>query len=130
MAALCWFEGKGDFAVKVIDLSTVRKAKVEMEGAEKAHKQLVIGASDGSPSFSVRVFTLEPDGHTPFHTHPNEHLNYIIEGQGVLVSEDGSEHVIRKGSFALVLPDEKHQYRNTSKDQPMVMICAVPKEYE
>ena len=30
----------------------------------------------------------------------------------------------------LVLPGETHQYRNTSNDSPMVMICAVPKEYE
>ncbi len=116
--------------MKVIDLAKVAKAKVDMEGAEKAHKQLVIGASDGSPRFSVRVFTIEPDGHTPFHSHAGEHLNYIISGQGVVVSEDGSEQEIHKGSFALVLPDEKHQYRNTSKDEPMVMICAVPKEYE
>jgi quercetin dioxygenase-like cupin family protein len=29
-----------------------------------------------------------------------------------------------------VLPDEKHQYKNVSAKEPMVMICAVPKEYE
>jgi quercetin dioxygenase-like cupin family protein len=28
------------------------------------------------------------------------------------------------------MPNEKHQYRNTSKDQDFVMICGVPKEYE
>jgi quercetin dioxygenase-like cupin family protein len=116
--------------VKVIDLAKVAKDKVDMEGAEKAHKQLVIGASDGSPRFSVRVFTLEPGGHTPFHAHAAEHLNYIISGQGALVSEDGSEQELRQGNFALVMPDEKHQYRNTSDSEPMVMICAVPKEYE
>jgi quercetin dioxygenase-like cupin family protein len=30
----------------------------------------------------------------------------------------------------MVLPDEKHQYKNTSAKSPVVMICAVPKEYE
>jgi len=116
--------------MKVIDLAKVAKDKVDMEGAEKAHKQLVIGASDGSQRFSVRVFTLEPGGHTPYHTHAAEHLNYIISGQGALVSEDGSEQELQQGNFALVMPDEKHQYRNISDSEPMVMICAVPKEYE
>jgi quercetin dioxygenase-like cupin family protein len=30
----------------------------------------------------------------------------------------------------LVLPNETHQYKNTSATKAMVMICAVPKEYE
>ena len=57
-------------------------------------------------------------------------MNYIIEGQGVLVTEQGTEHEVRRGDFALVLPDEKHQYRNKSDSKPLVMICAVPKAYE
>jgi quercetin dioxygenase-like cupin family protein len=116
--------------MKIIDLATVPKLKMGMEGAEKTHKQLVIGADDGSPNFSVRVFTIEPNGHTPFHSHPSEHLNYVIDGHGVLVREDGEEQEIGRGNFALVLPDEKHQYRNSSQQEPLVMICAVPKQYE
>lgn len=116
--------------MKIIDPATVPKLKMTMEGAEKTHKQLVIGADDGSPNLSVRVFTIEPNGHTPFHSHPFEHLNYVIDGHGVLVNEDGEEQEIRTGDFALVLPDEKHQYRNGSQQEPLVMICAVPKEYE
>ena len=80
--------------------------------------------------FSFRVFTVEPNGYTPYHIHPFEHLNYIIEGNGVLVKGDGSEHMVKKGDFALVLPNEKHQYRNKSAEEPMIMICAVPSDYE
>ena len=32
--------------------------------------------------------------------------------------------------LTLVLPNEMHQYRNESKDEQLVMICAVPKEFE
>jgi hypothetical protein len=28
------------------------------------------------------------------------------------------------------LPDEKHQIKNTSKTHNLLIICAVPKEYE
>lgn len=116
--------------MKIIPLQDVEKKKVNMEGAQGAWKQLPLGSSDGAPVYSYRVFSVEPGGHTPYHSHPYEHMNFIIEGEGVLVNEAGQEKPIRKGDFALVSPDEKHQYRNASPDKPFVMICGVPKEFE
>ena len=113
----------------ISNLQTVRKSRVEMAGADGAYKQIPISKNDGAPNFSFRVFTLEPGGHTPLHSHPFEHVNYIIEGNGALFF-DGKEHSIKKGDFVLVLPGEEHQYRNPSKSKTFVMICAVPKEYE
>ncbi len=100
-----------------------------LEGAKGVHKQIPLSTKDGTPTFSFRVFTIEPGGHTPFHQHQFEHMNYVIKGEGTLVSQDG-EHELREGDFALVLAGEKHQYRNSSENQNLVMICAVPKEYE
>lgn len=116
--------------MNIRSLDKVEKIKANMEGADKVYKQVPISKDDGSPVFSFRVFTIEPGGHTPFHRHPFEHLNYIIEGSGVIVNESGQEREVKKGDFALVLPDEKHQYKNKSISEPMIMICAVPKEYE
>ena len=116
--------------MKITSLEKVGKVRMNMEGARDAYKQIPISAADGTPFFSVRVFTIEPGGHTPYHTHAFEHLNYVIQGRGALVAEDGTEHPVKQGDFALVLPNEKHQYRNAADDQPLVMICAVPKEYE
>lgn len=56
-------------------------------------------------------------------------MNYVIEGNGVLVNENGEEKPVQKGNFALVEPDEKHQYRNAG-DKPFIMICGVPIEFE
>jgi quercetin dioxygenase-like cupin family protein len=116
--------------MKTISLDQVSKSKMAMDGAKDVYKQLPISRADGTPSFSFRVFTIEPGGHTPYHTHDFEHLNYIIEGRGALVNEAGKENPVEQGDFALVLPGEKHQYRNTSADRSLIMICAVPKEYE
>jgi len=116
--------------MKVISLDHVEKTKVEMPGAEKAYKQVPISVNDGTPNFSLRVFSLEPGGFTPYHQHNYEHLNYVIEGEGVLVKEDGSTLTVKAGDFALVMPNEKHQYRNASTDQYFKMICGVPKEFE
>lgn len=115
--------------MKVTSLDKVAKVKVDEEGAKKVYKQVPLSKDDGSPTFSFRVFTIEPNGYTPFHTHSFEHMNYVIEGRGVVVAGD-EEKEIRKGSFVLILPNEKHQYKNTSQDELLVLICAVPKEFE
>ena len=39
-------------------------------------------------------------------------MNFIIEGSGALVNEAGEETPLKAGDFALVNPDDKHQYRN------------------
>jgi quercetin dioxygenase-like cupin family protein len=57
-------------------------------------------------------------------------MNYIIEGEGLIIDEHGKERAVRAGDFALVYPDEMHQYRNTSADRAFRMICGVPKEFE
>jgi len=116
--------------MKIIRLQEIEKIKADMEGAKNVYKQVPISKNDGSPIYSLRVFTVEPNGYTPFHKHNFEHLNYIIEGHGILVNEDGEGQEIKKGEFALVLPNEKHQYRNKSKKDPLIMICGVPKEFE
>ena len=116
--------------MKITRLDETRKEIPKMEGASGISKQVPISRQDGSPIFSVRVFTFEPGGHTPFHTHPNEHINYVIEGSGAVVTASGEERDIKKGDFILILPNEKHQYRNKSTGNPLVIICAVPKAYE
>jgi quercetin dioxygenase-like cupin family protein len=113
----------------IIALEKVKKTVPKMEGAEGIFKQIPISKADGTPNFSFRVFTIEPGGHTPLHNHPFEHLNYIIEGAGIVVSGE-KEHKMKKGDFIMVPPGETHQYRNDSEKGELVMICAVPKEYE
>jgi quercetin dioxygenase-like cupin family protein len=114
----------------IAGLDKTEKVKVDMEGAKNTWVQRPVSSADGAPNFSFRVFTVEPEGYTPYHTHAWEHVNYIISGQGALVDETGTQRPVEQGDCCLVLPEEKHQYRNTSADQPLVFICAVPKEYE
>jgi quercetin dioxygenase-like cupin family protein len=115
--------------VHITSLEKVKKTIPNMEGAKGIYKQIPISGENGSPTFSFRVFTIEPDGHTPLHSHPFEHLNYVIDGTGTVIAEN-QEHELKKGDFVMILPGELHQYRNTSARKPLVIICAVPKEYE
>jgi quercetin dioxygenase-like cupin family protein len=116
--------------MKITSLDKAEKVPVTMEGAKNAFRQVPISKADGAPTFSFRVFTIEPGGYTPFHRHPFEHVNYVIRGWGAVATEGGDERPIGEGDFVLVLPDEVHQYRNKAEDSPLVLICAVPKEYE
>jgi quercetin dioxygenase-like cupin family protein len=117
-------------AMKITSLEKVEMNSLAMEGAKDVYKQIPISRSDGTPFFSFRVFTIEPGGHTPYHKHRFEHLNYIIEGTGLVAAEGGEERPIKKGDFLLILPDEVHQFRNSSLEEPLKLICGVPKEYE
>jgi quercetin dioxygenase-like cupin family protein len=112
----------------ITNLEKTTKTIPDMTGAKNVLKQVPLSKKDGAPNFSFRVFTIGPGGHTPFHSHPFEHLNYVIAGVGKVVTSE-QEHDVRKGDFVLILPDEVHQYKNNGT-RPMVMICAVPKDYE
>ena len=113
----------------VTKLDKVEKTIIGMEGAKGVCKQIPLSRKDGVPTFSFRVFTIEPRGYTPFHQHEFEHMNYVIKGEGILVSED-REHELREGYFALILAGEKHQFKNSSEKQELLIICSVPREYE
>ncbi len=116
--------------MKVISLNEVPSSAVKMEGVKNAFKQVPISEKDGSPTFALRVFTIKPGGFTPYHQHPYEHLNYVIKGRGFIVNEKEELQNIKEGDFILVMPDEKHQYRNASDNEDFMMICGVPKEFE
>ncbi len=116
--------------MKVVSLEEVPSVPMTMEGAVNVSKQVPVGKEDGAPSFSFRVFTIAPGGHTPYHVHTSEHLNYVIAGRGAVVNEAGEQRTVKAGDFAMVLPNEKHQYRNVSATEDFKMICAVPVMYE
>ena len=98
---------------------------VQMEGADKAKMRLVIGKDHGAPNFYMRIFELEPGGHTPYHQHPFEHENYIMDGKGELVREDGKEP-LKVGDIVFIPGGVMHQYRNAGKEV-FRFICLIPK---
>ena len=114
--------------MKITRVEETPKTQVQMEGARDAFKQVLIGKADGSPTMSLRVFTVAPGGYTPHHAHGFEHINYVIAGRGELVTDQGPR-AIAAGDFVLVLPDERHRYRNVGGD-PLVFACLVPTAYE
>ena len=110
--------------MKVEKSSNIAKKPVEIDGAKGAEMRLLISKADGAQNFAMRMFELQPGGHTPLHTHAHEHEVFIVEGNGVFVCEDqeyefGPEYVI----FAP--PNKEHRFKNTS-DSLLRMLCLIP----
>ena len=91
-------------------------------------KRVLIGPSDGAPTFAVRLFTLSPGGHTPAHTHPFEHGVVVLRGRGSVLTPTGPVEIGER-SVVFVPPGEHHQFRNTG-DAPLEFLCVVPVKYE
>lgn len=100
--------------------------EVIMNSVKGVFIQWLIGEGSNAPNFYLRLFEIEPEGHTPFHIHPWEHEVFVLEGKGVINTPDRS-HPIGKWSFALILPNEKHQFENKG-DIPLKFLCVIPKE--
>lgn len=114
--------------IKVITPDQAIKSVIEDQETKGVKKNLLIGSREGNPTMALRVFELEKGGYTPFHKHPWEHINYILEGEGVLKTEKG-ELELKKGYTVFVPSDEKHQYKNVGAGK-FSFICLVPVEKE
>ncbi len=78
---------------------------------------------EGRP-FVVRLFCVDPGGHTPRHSHGWEHQVVVLSGRGeVLV--DGRRFEISEGDYLFVPPNAEHQFLNTS-DVELRFICVIP----
>ena len=110
--------------MKIEKSSNISKSPVSDEGAKDVAIRWLISKEDGAPNFAMRMFELEPGGHTPLHTHPQEHEVFILEGEGTLVFE-GKEHPFGAEYVIFVPPNREHRFKNTG-DSFLRMLCIIP----
>ena len=99
----------------------------EMEGIEDAPgvwRRVVIGAEDGAPRFTMRLFEVKPGSATPFHSHWWEHEVFILSGEGTVRGKD-AERAVSTGVVVFVAPDDEHCFVNTGKEM-LRFICVIP----
>ena len=80
--------------------------------------------ADGAPNYALRVIEVAPGGHTPKHTHPYEHENFVFEGSGRVLIED-TWHDVGPGRVIFVPANALHTYENAS-DAPFRFLCGIP----
>jgi quercetin dioxygenase-like cupin family protein len=109
---------------KVVHYSEVPSAPVpDLEGVTI---RWAISKDDGAPHFALRVFELQQGNCSPQHDHWWEHEVFIVDGEGVLWTEEG-EHPLRAGTVVYVPGGLEHQFRNTGPGL-LRFLCMIPHE--
>lgn len=103
------------------DVSATAMAGAGIEGVVK---RVLVSPEQGWEGWVMRLFDVEPGGHTPRHTHDWPHINFVADGAGEL-HMDGEDLEIEKGSAAFVPAGVVHQYTNTGAE-PLALLCIVP----
>jgi quercetin dioxygenase-like cupin family protein len=110
--------------MKLANSNDIPKQPVEIDGAKGAMIRVLIGKNDGAPTFAMRMFEIEPGGHTPLHRHPHEHEVFVLSGHGVVVHE-GETSPIGAEDVIFMPGNAEHRFENTS-DVPLRFLCLVP----
>ena len=110
--------------MKIAKSSSVKKSPVEIEGAKDVEIRWLIAKDDGAENFAMRMFEIQPGGHTPLHTHSEEHEVFILQGRGTFVYE-GAEHPFEAEHVIFVPSGKEHRFMNTG-DSLVRMLCVIP----
>ena len=110
--------------MKIAKSSDVALNAVEMDGVEGVGIRWLISKDDGAENIAMRMFEVEPGGHTPFHIHPHEHEVFAVAGNGVFVCE-GKEHEFGPEHVIFVPGGVEHQFKNTG-DSVLRFLCIIP----
>ncbi len=105
--------------------SEIRREEVDVEGAKNVTIQWLIDNKIGAPNFAMRQFVIGKKGYTPLHEHDWEHEIFVLYGDGALVDENGKEIPLKKNDFALVPPNEIHQFKNVGNED-FAFLCLIP----
>jgi quercetin dioxygenase-like cupin family protein len=110
--------------MKIEKCGNITAETVDVEGAKDTRIRWLISPQDGAENFSMRIFEIEPGGHTPLHTHPHEHEIFVIEGRGTFVFE-GTEHKFEKDYVIFVPGGKEHRFKNTGNSL-LRLLCLIP----
>ena len=110
--------------MKIEKSSNIEKKPVIMEGAKDIDIRVLISKNDGAHNFAMRMFEVQPGGHTPLHVHPHEHEVFILEGKGTFHCE-GKDYPFEPEHVIFVPGDAIHNFQNTG-DSLLRFLCLVP----
>jgi quercetin dioxygenase-like cupin family protein len=106
-------------------IDAIPATDVVMEGAAGVRMRIAVGEPHGAPHFVMRVFDVEPGGHTPHHAHDFEHEVFVLAGKGTLREEAGASP-LALGVVAFVPAGAVHQFRADAAEG-LRFICVVPR---
>ena len=94
------------------------------EGVKDTKVRWLIAKKDGADHFAMRLFEIQPGGHTPLHQHDWEHEVFVLEGNGV-TKDKTNEKEFSQGDVFFIPSMEWHQFINTSENI-LKFLCLIP----
>ena len=110
--------------MKIEASRNIPRQAVEIDGAQGVNIRRLIGKSDGAEHFAMRMFELQPGGHTPLHAHPHEHEVFVVAGEGAVVYQN-ADHPLEPEHVVFVPGGVEHRFKNTG-DSAFRFLCLVP----
>jgi len=114
--------------MRITRVADIEPKNMDMEGAEAVTMRVLVGSEEGAPTFVMRLFEVEPGGHTPMHKHAWEHEIFVLDGEGEAVTPE-SRVPLQPRTAAFVAPNETHQFVNRGS-QTFRFLCLIPVEQQ
>ncbi len=111
-------------SMKITNYKDTPGQRFESEAVQGVTGRVVIGKADEANNFCMRVFTVEPGGFTPRHSHEWEHEVFIHSGVGK-VYQNGEWREVTSGTAVFIPGNEEHQFMNGGGED-FVFICLIP----
>ena len=102
----------------------VDERSVEMEGARDITIRWLIDPKVGAENFAMRLFRIEKDGCTPYHQHDWEHEVFVLQGDGIVRTEEG-DHKLGPRSVLFMPSGKWHQFLNAGPED-FEFLCLIP----
>lgn len=115
---------KGGFEWNEVRPANYKPADATWKGVTR---RVFVGETGESPRFHLRYFEIVRGGYTTLEQHRHEHAIAVVRGRGqVVIGCDTRE--VGFGDVVYVAPDDPHQFRNDSADEPFGFLCIVNAE--
>ncbi|MEF8878761.1 MAG: cupin domain-containing protein [Candidatus Thermoplasmatota archaeon] len=111
--------------MKHFNYKDVELEKPDEKGLKDVKLRWLISKKDGAENFAMRLFKIQPKGHTPLHQHDWEHEVFILEGKGIVRNKEKKETPFKPGDVFFVPSMDYHQFVNTG-DKDLKFLCMVP----
>jgi len=109
---------------KVIHYSDIKAKEFGPAAPGASIRVLIDDEHDGAPVYKLRMIEIVVGGNSPDHSHPYEHENFVVEGEGQVRIGD-TWHDLKPGDVVFVPPGVRHQYRNAGKST-FKFLCGIP----
>ena len=110
--------------MKHVHYTEVNLEEPSEDGVKDTKVRWVISKKDGAENFAMRVFEIQPGGHTPLHQHDWEHEIFVLEGNGIARDKEKQE-AFKQGDIFFIPPMDWHQFVNEG-NEILKIICLIP----